>query len=71
MAAISWQSIETYVQAAFDQHGRVERADVIDLAYNDNADDDIIDTIDAIGSRVFRSPDDVRTFLSGQNLLSS
>ena len=65
--AIAWSAIEPYVRSAYDQHGRVERADVIDLAYADNADDDVIDAIDAIGSRVFNSPDDVRAFLTGQN----
>ena len=70
MAAIAWSSIQSYVQRAFDQHGRVERADVIDFAYEDNADDDTIDTIDALGSRVFNSVDDVRTFLTNQNLVS-
>jgi hypothetical protein len=69
MPAISWSAIEPYVQGAFAQQGRVERADVIDLAYDDNANDDVIDVIDAIGSRVFNSPDDVRAFLQGQNLL--
>jgi hypothetical protein len=43
---------------------------VIDLAYVENADDDIIDTIDAIGSRVFSSPQDVRDFLVGQKLVN-
>jgi len=71
MAAIAWSDIEGYVQGAFEQQGRVERADVIDLAYNDNANDDVIDTIDAIGSRVFKTPDDVKAFLQGQNLIGS
>jgi hypothetical protein len=69
--AIAWSSIEEYVTRAHEMQGRVERADVIDLAYEDNADDDVIDTIDAIGSRVFKTPDDVRAFLSGQNLISA
>lgn len=68
--AIAWSAIEPYVRTAHEQQGRVERADVIDLAYNDNADDDVIDVIDAIGSRVFNAPDDVKNFLSGQNLIS-
>lgn len=69
--AIAWSSIEEYVTRAHELQGRVERADVIDLAYEANADDDVIDTIDAIGSRVFKTPDDVKAFLSGQNLISA
>ncbi len=67
--AISWSTIEPFVTQAFEAQGRVERADVIDLAYAENADDDIIDTIDAIGSRVFPNPDAVKTFLAGQKLV--
>jgi hypothetical protein len=68
--AIAWSTIEPYVQQAYEQHGRIERADVIELAYADNANDDVIDTIDAIGSRVFNSPADVHSFLEGQHLVS-
>jgi hypothetical protein len=68
--AVAWSTIEPYITRAFEQQGRVERADVIDFAYEDNADDDVIDTIDAIGSRVFPTPDAVRDFLSGQNLVT-
>ena len=69
--AIAWSQIEQYVTGAYEQQGRVERADVIDLAYDDNADDDVIDVIDAIGSRVFNTPDDVRAFLTSQNLVTA
>ena len=68
--AVAWSSIESYVQRAFDMQGRVERADVIDLAYNDNADDDIVDAIDALGSRVFQTVDATRDFLAGQKLVT-
>ena len=67
--AVDWSLVEAYVQAAYEQHGRVERADAIDLAYAENADDDVIDAIDAIGSRVFNTPEDVKAFLAGQNVI--
>lgn len=70
MAAVDWALLEPFVQTAFEQHGRVERADVIELAYAENADDDVVDTIDAIGSRVFNSIEDVRGFLVGQKLVN-
>lgn len=70
MAAVDWALLEPFVQDAFDAHGRVERADVIELAYAENADDDVIDTIDAIGSRVFNTVDDVRAFLTTQKLVN-
>ena len=70
MPAVDWALLERFVQSAYEQHGRIERADVIDLAYGENADDDVIDTIDAIGSRVFNTPDDVRAYLVGQKLVN-
>lgn len=68
---VSWSQVEPYVRAAYETHGRVERADVIELAYEDNASDDVIDAIDAIGSRVFRTVEDVRAFLMSQNLVTA
>lgn len=70
MAATSWSQVEPFVQKAYEKEGRVERADVIEAAYAANADDDTIDTIDAIGSRVFNTPEDTRSFLSAQGLVS-
>jgi hypothetical protein len=70
MAAVDWSMLEPYVMGAYEEHGRIERADVIDLAYGENADDDVIDTIDAIGSRVFNTPEDVRAFLVSQKLVN-
>lgn len=71
MAAIPWSQVEPYVERAFGKHGIIERADVIDEAYAENASDDLVDVIDAIGSRVFRSPEDVRRFLESQSLVSN
>ena len=70
MPTPSWADLEPYVRGAFEAQGRVERADVIDLAYGDNASDDVVDAIDAIGSRVFPTPDAVRGFLQAQKQIS-
>lgn len=69
--AIAWSEIEPFVTRAFEAQGRVERADVIDLAYDANANDDVIDVVDAIGSRVFPTVEATKDFLSGQGHLSS
>ncbi len=70
MAAVQWSKIEPYFVSAFEAQGQVERQDVIDLAFADEASDDEIDAIDAMGSRVFRTIDDAKTFLKGQNLIA-
>jgi len=68
--AVSWSDLEPFVQEAFDRVGRVERADVVDLAYEANANDDVVDALDVIGSRVFNSVQATRDFLSSQNAVS-
>jgi hypothetical protein len=69
--AVSWSEVEPYLQQAFDRAGNVERADVVDLAYADNASDDVVDALDMIGSRVFPSVDAAKQFLVGQNAVSA
>ncbi len=69
MAAVQWSSIEPYFVEVFEANGQVEREDVINLAFADDANDDMIDAIDAIGSRVFRTVDAAKDFLKGQNLV--
>lgn len=64
MAVVKWDAISRYMEEIFEMSGRVERADVLDLAMADNASDDVVDALDAIGSRVFRSVADAREFLT-------
>lgn len=66
MAAVKWETISGYIEKAYKGKQRVERADLIDLAEFDRASDDVIDALDAIGSRVFMSIDDVKTYLIAQ-----
>ena len=66
MAAVKWEDISGYINEAFEITGRVLRGDVLALAERDGASDDIIDALDAIGSRAFNSPADVRAFLVDQ-----
>ena len=68
--AVSWDQVAAYVQTAFDRVGRVERADVVDLAYEANANDDVIDALDEIGSRVFPSVDATKDFLTAQGVVA-
>jgi uncharacterized protein (DUF488 family) len=58
------------IETAYQQNGIIERADVVDLAYDANANDDVIDAIDVIGSRVFNSVEDAHRFLSSQNAVT-
>lgn len=66
MAAVKWDSISGYINTAFNAKKRIERADVIDLAEFARASDDVIDALDAIGSRVFTSISELRDYLVAQ-----
>jgi len=68
--AVSWSQVAPFVQAAFERQGRVERADVIDLAYEANVSDEVIDAIDEIGSRVFPTVEATREFLTAQGVVT-
>jgi hypothetical protein len=68
MAAVAWEKLAPYFGDAFAARGQVEREDAINLAFAANESDDVIDAIDAIGSRIFRSLDDVKGFLVGQGV---
>ncbi len=71
MALPSWESVLPYVEQAHSFKGRVERADCVDLAFADNAPDEVVDALDAIGSRVFPSPQAVRDFLAQQGYIAT
>lgn len=62
--------ISKYVEQALNTWGQIERADLVEYAENDYASDDIIDALDAVGSRVFRTQEDVRRFLTDQSYIS-
>ena len=70
MAKVTWDMISKYVEQALSTWGQIERADLVEYAENDYASDDIIDALDAVGSRVFRTQEDVRKFLTDQGYIS-
>ena len=71
MAAVAWEKLEPYFSAAFAARGQVEREDAINLAFAANESDAVVDAIDAIGSRIFRTTEDARTFLVGQGVVAA
>jgi len=63
VAQAKWEDVSKYIQAVFEMNGRVDRRAAYDMALNDGADDDVTDAIDAIGSRIINTPDEVKAFL--------
>lgn len=66
---IKWTRVSPYIEGGFASEGRVERSAIVDKAYDDAADDDIVDTLDGLGSRIFFSVDDAKQFLLSQGLI--
>jgi len=66
MAAAKWVDVSKYIEEAINTRGMVQYNDVIEMAFTDGASDDVVDALDAIGSRVFSKASDVHDFLVDQ-----
>ncbi|HYM14350.1 MAG TPA: DUF2795 domain-containing protein [Dehalococcoidia bacterium] len=66
---VKWNRVAPYIEQGFANEGRVERSKIVDAAYDDAADDDVVDALDALGSRVFSSVADAKAFLASQGLI--
>ena len=63
---VKWSKIAPYIEDGFAQQARVERAGIVDKAFDDGADDDVVDALDVLGSRVFNSVQEAKDFLIAQ-----
>ncbi len=61
-----WISVAKYVEDAHSFKGRVERADCLDLAFSNHAPDEVVDALDALGSRIFPTVAAAKEFLVAQ-----
>lgn len=61
-----WSALAPYLEACYADQGRIERTSMVDKAYDDGADDGVVDALDALGSRVFNSVDEAKAFLTSQ-----
>jgi hypothetical protein len=64
--AVKWSKVAPYIENKFASEGRVERTSVVDSAYDDAADDDVVDALDTLGSRIFLSVEEAKQFLVSQ-----
>lgn len=67
--AVKWTRVAPYLESGYASEGRVERSGIVDRMYDEGADDDVVDTVDALGSRVFSSVEDAKQFLLSQGLI--
>lgn len=67
--AVKWEKVAPHIEAGLASRGNVERSSIVDKLFDEGEDDDIIDAIDGLGSRIFNSVDDAKQFLISQGLV--
>lgn len=65
-----WTQIEALVKPIFDQGLAPDRNDLVELAYQKDAPDDIVDALDTLGSRPVASLDALKEQLTANNALA-
>lgn len=70
MAKAQWADVEALLKDWFDQGLQPERGDMIDLAYQKDANDDVIDALDTLGSRPVASLESLKEQLQANGALA-
>jgi hypothetical protein len=70
MAKANWADVEALVKDWFDQGLQPDRGDLVDLAYNKDASDDVIDALDTLGARPVESLASLKEQLTRNNALT-
>jgi len=70
VAKAQWSDIEALVKDWFDRGLQPERGDLIDLAYQKDANDDVIDALDTLGSRPVVSLEALKELLEKNGVLA-
>ncbi len=70
MAKANWSDVEALVKDWFDQGLKPDRGDLVDLAYQKNASDDVIDALDTLGARPVESLESLKELLENNNALA-
>lgn len=65
-----WSEIEALVKPWFDAGHAPERSDLLDLAFAQDASDDIIDAFDTLGSRPVASLEELKERLEQAGMLA-
>ncbi len=70
MPKAPWTAIEELAGPLFEAGHRPERTDLVDLAYRENADDDIVDALDTLGPRPLESLAALKAQLEANGVLA-
>lgn len=69
MAAVRWSQVVHYVEKAHVASGFVERGQLLEIAHQDGASDDVIRVLEALGTWAFATLEDARAFLQALRLV--
>ncbi len=70
MAKANWSDIEALVKPWFDQGLQPDRSDLMDLAFQKDASDDVIDALDTLGGRPLESLAQLKEQLAQKGVLA-
>lgn len=70
MAKANWAEIEALVKDWFDQGLQPDRNDLLELASNQDASDDVVDALDTLGGRPVDSLNSLKEQLTANGVLA-
>lgn len=70
MPSVSWEDVAKYIQASFNIAGMVDRSIALEMAFNQQAPDNVVDAIDGLGSKIFPNTDTARQFLKEKGYIT-
>lgn len=70
MAKANWSDVEALVGPVFEQGLQPDRQDLVDLAYEKDANDDVIDALDSLGPRPIATLESLREQLTKNDVLA-
>ena len=70
MAKAKWSDVEALVKPWFDQGMQPERGEMIDLAYEKDANDDVIDALDTLNGKPVPSLESLKQQLEANDVLA-
>jgi hypothetical protein len=70
MAKANWSDVEALVKDWFDQGLQPDRGELVELAYEKDANDDVIDALDTLGGRPIESLANLKQQLEANGALA-
>lgn len=69
MAKASWTDVETLVKHLFEQGFQPDRQDLVDLAFAEDASDDVIDALDSLNGKPVASLESLKQQLEANGVI--